>query len=174
MLKCFDFLFVQLMYLGPVPPFKIYLSIYLLMYVCTLIICMNLPVCHCVQWSEEPGWVCLCVTVCVQWPEKSAWVCPCVTLCVQWSEEVYRCCFFLLSYGCRIWSSRCQLPSSSSLIPVLALRLEAIQFSSLSRFYNSLDRLLGVFPWAIVFQGQENAFWMLRKPSMLLQANMHP
>lgn len=157
MLKCFDFLFVQLMYLGPVSPFKIYLSIYLLMYVCTLIICMNLPVCHCVQWSEEPGWVCLCVTV-----------------CVQWSEEVYRCCFFLLSYGCRIWSSRCQLPSCSSLIPVLALRLEAIRFSSLSRFYNSLDRLLGVFPWAIVFQGQENAFWMLRKPSILLQANMHP
>lgn len=46
MLKCFDFLFVQLMYLGPVSPFKIYFYNYLLMYVYTLFICVSLPVCH--------------------------------------------------------------------------------------------------------------------------------
>lgn len=46
MVKCFDFLFVKLMYLGPVSPFKIYLYNYLLMYVYTLFIFMSLPVCH--------------------------------------------------------------------------------------------------------------------------------
>lgn len=124
MLKCFDFLFVQLMYLGPVSPFKIYFYNYLLMYVYTLFICMSLPVCHS---------VCAVVGGNVQ----VLFLPPTI-----WAQDMK----FTLS-------ASVSTPSCPSLIPVLALCLEAIWCSSLSWFYNYLDPLLVVFPWAIVFQG---------------------